>query len=421
MRVLVVGGGGREHALVWKISKSPYSENIYCAPGNAGISRTAECLDIAAVDIKGLIHFAERNAIDLTVVGPEQPLVEGIVDQFQKRQLPIFGPCQAAAKIEGSKAFARELMTKFRIPSPAYRVFTNPNEAAEFVKKKEPPFVLKADGLAEGKGVLVCPNRTAAFGGIEAIMKKKTFGEAGKKLVIEEYLSGEEVSVLAITDGEKIVILPSAQDHKPIFEGDTGPNTGGMGAYSPAPLIKPSQMDSIRAEVFAPLIHGMGEMGIPYRGVLYAGLMITPAGPKVLEFNCRFGDPEIQAILPLLQTDILDLMMESAEGRLKNEQVQISKQSAVCVVMASGGYPGSYEKGKVIRGLQSIPHDILVFHAGTKSKDGDLMTAGGRVLGVTALGDTISQAIESAYRAVGKITFDGAYFRRDIGHKALVR
>jgi phosphoribosylamine--glycine ligase len=421
MKVLVVGGGGREHAVVWKISKSPYLETLYCAPGNAGISGIAECVDIASTDIKGLLQFAKKNAIDLTVVGPEAPLVLGITDEFAKHGLLCFGPSRKAARIEGSKAFAKELMVKCRIPTAEFRTFTDASAAADHVRKKEPPLVLKADGLAEGKGVLVCGNRAEALAGIDRIMKRKAFGDAGKTLVVEEFLAGEEASVLAVTDGDKMVILPSAQDHKPIFEGDTGPNTGGMGAYSPAPVMKPETLKVVRDRVFAPMIHGLREMGIPYRGVLYAGLMITPDGPKVLEFNCRFGDPETQAILPLLQTDLVDIMMESAEGRLKDETIQVSQQSAVCVVMASGGYPGSYEKGKVIHGLRDVPRDILVFHGGTKRKNGDVVTAGGRVLGVTGLGDSVPEAIEKAYRAVGKIMFDGAYYRKDIGHRALLR
>jgi phosphoribosylamine--glycine ligase len=421
MNILVVGGGGREHAMVWKISRSPYTETIYCAPGNAGISQLAQCVDIPVTDIKRLLHFAEKNSVDLTVVGPELPLSLGIVDLFHKNGRTIFGPSQRAAQIEASKVFAKAVMTKFNIPTAEYKEFLNAGDAEEYIKKKEPPFVVKADGLAEGKGVLICTNRKEALDGVNNIMKKKVFGDAGDKLIIEEYLTGEEASVLAITDGEKIAVLPSAQDHKAIFEGDTGPNTGGMGAYAPATITTPQMLQAVRNRVFIPLIRGLQDMGIPYRGVIYAGLMITPNGPKVLEFNCRFGDPETQAILPLLKTDLVDLMIESAEGRLKNEVVQISNQWAVCVVMASGGYPGHYEKGKVIQGVNQVPKDVLVFHAGTKRKDDHLVTSGGRVLGVTALGDSISLAIEKAYKAIGKIAFDGAYYRRDIGQKALAR
>jgi phosphoribosylamine--glycine ligase len=421
MKILVVGGGGREHALVWKISKSPYTETIFCAPGNAGISQLAACVDIPATDVKELLHFAKKNSVDLTVVGPEWPLCLGLVDLFQKNGLMVFGPSRKAAQIEGSKAFAKALMAKCNIPTAEYKEFTSASDAVEHVKRKEPPYVLKADGLAEGKGVLICPNRKEALEGIDKIMKKKVFGDAGEKLIIEEYLTGEEASLLAVTDGEKIAILPSAQDHKAIFEGDTGPNTGGMGAYSPAPVVTPQILQTVRNRVFIPLVRGLKDMGITYRGVIYAGLMISPVGPKVLEFNCRFGDPETQAILPLLSTDIVDLMIESAEGRLKDEVVQISNQSAVCVVMASGGYPGHYEKGKTIQGVRQVSKDVLIFHAGTKWKDNELVTSGGRVLGVTATGDSVSQAIEKAYKAIGTITFDGAYYRRDIGQKALTR
>jgi phosphoribosylamine---glycine ligase len=421
MNVLVVGGGGREHALVWKISKSPYIEKIYCAPGNAGIADLAECVDIPVTDIKGLVQFAEKNAVDLTVVGPELPLSLGLVDALSKRGLTAFGPTKKAAQVEGSKSYAKSLMVRFGIPTAAYHEFTKPDLASAHLLKAAYPCVLKADGLAEGKGVLICAGRKEALDGLDRIMRRKDFGEAGKKLIVEEMLTGEEASVLALTDGEKIVLLPSAQDHKAVFEGDRGPNTGGMGAYSPAPVITPALLQTVRETVFVPMIRGMRTMGIPYRGVLYAGLMITASGPKVLEFNCRFGDPETQAILPLIRTDLVDLLIECAEGRLKNETVEIDGGSSVCVVMASGGYPGTYEKGKVIQGLGSVPPDVRVFHAGTKKKDGSVVTSGGRVLGVTATGETIARAIEKAYQAVGRITFDGAYFRSDIGHRALKR
>lgn len=421
MNILVVGSGGREHALVWKISKSPYIERIYCAPGNAGISQIAECVDIKPTDFKSLAHFAKKHRIELTVVGPELPLALGIVDYFQKESLLIFGPTKEAAQIESSKSFAKSLMQKNGIPTAQYQIFSSIDQATTYVQKKEPPYVLKADGLAEGKGVLVCHTRQEALDGIHRILKEKVFGEAGKKLIIEEKLIGEEASVLAITDGEKLTILPCAQDHKPIFEGDTGPNTGGMGAYAPAPIGTPENLARVKENILLPLLRGLKSYGIEYRGVIYAGLMITLDGPKVLEFNCRFGDPETQAILPLLKTDLVDLLMESANGRLHSEQVDIREEFAVCVVMASGGYPGPYEKGKTIHGLNQVPPDILVFHAGTRWKDEQIVTSGGRVLGVTGLGKTIPEAIEKVYKAVSKITFDGAYYRRDIGQKALVR
>jgi phosphoribosylamine--glycine ligase len=335
----------------------------------------------------------------------------GIVDQFQKKGFNIFGPDKRAAKIEGSKGFAKDLMAKYHIQTPEYNIFSDAQEAIQCIHELEPPIVIKADGLASGKGVLICQNRNEAFENVERIMKKKVFGEAGKRIIVEEFITGEEVSVLAITDGERLVTLPPTQDHKHIFEGDTGPNTGGMGAYAPVPVVNDKMMKVIREKILIPVIEGMKKEGRPYKGVLYAGLMITPSGPKVLEFNCRFGDPETQVILPLLETDLVDLMMESAEGRLKETPVKVLNQSAVCVIMASGGYPEAYEKGKMIQGLNQFPRDIFVFHSGTKLKKNKLVTSGGRVLGVTAMDDTIDKAVHKVYKAVGKITFDGAYYR----------
>lgn len=421
MIVLVIGSGGREHALVWKIIQSPLVKKIYCAPGNGGISKHAECIDIEANDIKGLVRFAKKNKVDLTIVGPELPLTLGIVDSFQKAKLTVFGSNKKAAEIEGSKRFTKDLMAKYNIPSANYRVFRKYREAVKHIHEKEPPLVLKADGLAAGKGVLVCRSRNEAFEGAERILKKKEFGSAGDCLIVEDCLIGEEASILAITDGEKLVTLPSAQDHKAIFEGDTGPNTGGMGAYAPAPVVTPKMLDVVKEKILYPTIRGMKQEGRPYQGVLYAGLMFTSEGPKVLEYNCRFGDPEIQAILPLLETDLIALIMACLEGRLKDNLVKVKNSASVCVVMASGGYPGSYEKGKVIHGLDNLQDDIVVFHAGTKKKNGEFVTSGGRVLGVTAMDNTIGSAITKVYEAVGKITFDMAYYRRDIGHRALKR
>ena len=421
MKVLVVGNGGREHALVWKINQSPMVDKIFCAPGNGGIAQIAECIDVDPTDIKGLVRFAKKNRIDLTVVGPELPLTMGIVDQFEKAGLKIFGPNKKAAEIEGSKRFTKGLMAKYNIPSAEYRVFTKYKEAVQYIHEKESPLVLKADGLAAGKGVLVCSSRNEAFEGAERILKNKEFGDAGNCLVIEECLVGEEASVLAITDGERLVTLPAAQDHKAIFEGDTGPNTGGMGAYTPAPVVTPKMLDIVKEKILYPTIRGMKKEGRPYHGVLYAGLMFTREGPKVLEFNCRFGDPEIQAILPLIDTDLVVLIKECLEGRLNEDLVKIKNQAAVCVVMASSGYPGSYEKDKIIHGLDQVKSDIMVFHAGTKIKNSEVFTSGGRVLGVTAVDDTIEKAIKKVYEAVGNITFNMAYYRRDIGHRALKR
>lgn len=421
MRVLVVGGGGREHALVWKISQSPYIEEIYCAPGNGGIESLARCVNIETDDIKGLMQFAQNNAVDLTVVGPELPLTLGIVDQFQKADMPVFGPTQKAAELESSKVFAKGFMEKYRIPTGFYKSFKSAKEAVRYAHTIDPPFVVKADGLAAGKGVIICQSRSEGFDAIGKIMKKKVFGKSGNRILIEEFLEGEEVSVLAITDGDRYVLLPPAQDHKAAYDGDSGPNTGGMGAYAPAAVLSEKDLKSVEKNIIKPVIKGMKSEGRLYKGVLYAGLILTKDGPKVLEFNCRFGDPEIQAILPLIKTDILDLMMESAEGRLKNQPPVFTNQAAVCVVMASGGYPGNYVKGREIQGLKSVPKDVLVFHAGTKKKDNRIVTSGGRVLGVTAMADTIQKAVDRVYHAVSQITFDRAFYRGDIAHRALKR
>jgi phosphoribosylamine--glycine ligase len=421
MRVLVIGSGGREHALIWKIKQSPYIEEIYCAPGNGGIESLAHCVDIEVDDFKSLIQFAERNGIDLTVVGPELPLTLGIVDQFQKAGLPIFGPTQKAAELEGSKVFAKEFMERHKIPTATYKSFKSAKEAVRYIHTVEPPFVVKADGLAAGKGVIICQSHSEGFDAVEKIMKKKAFGKSGGRIVIEEFLQGEEVSVLAITDGEHYVLLPPAQDHKAAYEGDSGPNTGGMGAYAPAPVLSDKDLKFVEKNVIKPVIKGMKSEDRLYKGVLYAGLILTQDGPKVLEFNCRFGDPEIQAILPLLKTDIVDLMIESTEGRLKNNPPQFEDKAAVCVVLASGGYPGSYAKGIEIQGLKSVPKDVLVFHAGTRKKGSQVVTSGGRVLGVTAMSDDIKKAIDKVYQAVSQITFDRAFYRGDIAHRAIER
>lgn len=421
MRVLVVGGGGREHALIWKIRQSPYIEEIFCAPGNGGIESMATCVDIEVDDIKGLVQFAQDNVIDLTVIGPELPLTLGMVDQFQKAELPVFGPTKKAAELEGSKVFAKEFMERHKVPTGVYKGFKSAKEAIKYVHTIDPPFVIKADGLAAGKGVIICQSRSEGFDAIDKIMKKKAFGKSGKRIIIEEFLVGEEVSVLAITDGERFVLLPPAQDHKAAYEGDTGPNTGGMGAYAPAPVLSEDDLEFVKKTIIKPVIRGMKSEGRVYKGVLYAGLILTHDGPKVLEFNCRFGDPEIQAILPLLKTDILDLMIESTEGRLKDQPIQLEDKAAVCVVMASGGYPGNYAKGKEIQGLKRVPKDVLVFHAGSRKKGDKIVTSGGRVLGVTATSNDIKRAIDKVYQAVSQITFDRAFYRGDIAHRAIKR
>ncbi|NIR48383.1 phosphoribosylamine--glycine ligase [candidate division KSB1 bacterium] len=422
MRLLVIGGGGREHALVWKIRQSPLVETVYCAPGNPGIGQFAECVNIAGSDIEGLLEFARKNAIDLTVVGPEQPLVDGIVDEFEAQGLSIFGPTRKAAEIEGSKAFTKYLLDKYKIPTADCIVFDKFEEAKKYLLEVDYPTVIKADGLAAGKGTIVCQTEQEAQSALTQIMIEKAFGDAGSKVIVESFMAGEEASILALTDGENITYLPSAQDHKAIFDDDEGPNTGGMGAYAPAPVVDNNLFSKIREEVFEATIKAMALENRPYRGVLYAGLMITADGPKVVEFNCRFGDPEAQAILPLVKGDVVEFMFKIAKGKKIDKQIEIHKNRwALCVVIASGGYPESYEKGITIHGLeQQLDKDVIIFHAGTKKGEGGkIVTDGGRVLGVTAVANDFHKAREKSYWAVGKITFDKAYYRKDIGVKAL--
>ena len=421
MRVLVVGGGGREHALVWKLKQSPRVTKIYCAPGNAGIARDADCINIKADDIEGLLDFALKNDIALTVVGPEAPLNAGIVDRFEEAGLKIFGPSRAAAEIEGSKVLSKEIMAKYGIPTASYAVFTDPLEAASYIKKIGAPCVVKADGLAAGKGVIVALDEESALEAVRSIMVDKNFGSAGERLVVEEYLAGEEVSILAFTDGVNVIPMVSSQDHKRAYDNDEGPNTGGMGAYAPAPVYTPEVHKKTMEEILIPMIRAMKKEGRTYRGVIYAGLMVDQKGPKVLEFNARFGDPEAQPVLMLLETDLVDIIEAIMENRLDQIEIKWKNQAAVCVVLASGGYPGSYEKGKVIKGLEGPNGDAVVFHAGTAMKDGEIVTSGGRVLGVTASGPDIPSAIKLAYAAVEKIHFDGMHYRHDVGRKALER
>jgi phosphoribosylamine--glycine ligase len=421
MKVLVVGGGGREHALVWKISQSPKVTKIYCAPGNAGISEQAAIVSIKANDLNGLLAFALKEEINLTVVGPEDPLTKGIVDLFESKGLFIFGANQKAAEIEGSKAFAKEMMKKYYIPTAFYEIFDSRNEAVKYIRKLGAPIVVKADGLAAGKGVIVCKTVEEAIQSVDKIMVEKIFGEAGNRVVVEEYLVGEEASYIAFTDGKTILPMASSQDHKPIFDGDEGPNTGGMGAYSPAPVVTDKVHEKILEKILRPLIQGMGEEGRPYKGVLYAGLMIHDSQPKVLEFNARFGDPETQPVLMRMKGDIVPILEACIKGNLSQYQIEWDNRASVCVVMASKGYPGDYEKGKAIKGLKEVSQmkDVFVFHAGTGLKDGQIVTNGGRVLGVTGLGEDIPRAIEKTYQAVKKISWDGVHYRRDIGQKAL--
>lgn len=419
LRVLVVGGGGREHALVWKISQSPRVKEIYCAPGNAGIGELARCINIPAENIDELVEFALKNKIDLTVVGPEVPLTLGIVDKFVANGLKIFGPTQRAAEIEGSKAFSKELMAKYQIPTAKYQVFTGVQQAKDFIKELGVPCVVKADGLAAGKGVMVCLTLEEALKAVDDILIENKFGKAGSKVVVEEFLEGQEVSMLAFTDGKTVIPMVSAQDHKRVFDNDQGPNTGGMGAYSPAPVYTTQIHETVEKDILRATIDAMGGEGRPFKGVLYAGLMLTENGPKVLEFNARFGDPETQVVLPRLKTDIVDIMEAVVAGELDKINVEWYEEAAVCVVMASGGYPEGYEKGKVITGLEKVPEDVLVFHAGTKKDKGQIVTNGGRVLGVTALGKDLQGAINKAYQGVEKIDFAGMHYRKDIGAKAL--
>ena len=423
MKVLVIGSGGREHALVWKIHQSKRVKKIYALPGNAGTVKLAKTVDINPSNLSAVVDFAEKEAIDLTVVGPEAPLAEGIVDRFKERELNIFGPSREAARLEESKVFAKRLMQAHHVPTAISEVFTEPGEAKKYVREVGVPIVIKADGLASGKGVIIANSLQEADEAIFSIMEEKIFGRAGDKVIVEECLQGEEVSMLAFTDGENIVSLPSAQDHKRIFDGDKGPNTGGMGAYSPAPFESQDFSREVMEEVFIPVIRAMKNEGRPYVGVIYAGLMVTKDGPKVLEFNVRFGDPETQVILPRLKGDLVDIMEGCLSGKLKEVRVEWHKEAALCVVMAAHGYPGHYENGKKISGLEKIEKlkDIFVFQAGTSLVDGKVVTSGGRVLGVTALAKDIEGAIKKAYGAVELIKFEGAHYRKDIGAKALKR
>lgn len=423
MKVLVIGGGGREHALVWKINQSPRVSKIYCAPGSAGIGELAELVAIKPEQIEQLADFATTEKIDLTVVGPELPLTLGITDLFESRSLRIFGPNKAAAQLEGSKAFAKKILDENNIPTAAFGAFENAASAKAYLARHEPPYVIKADGLAAGKGVLICANREEAEAAIEEILVRKAFGIAGEKVVIEDFLVGEEASFMVLTDGKHILPLASSQDHKRVFDNDEGPNTGGMGAYSPAPVITVELHDRILREVFMPLLPGLRNKGIGYRGVIYAGLMITKDGPKVLEFNARFGDPECQPIMMRLKSDLVPLLEAAIDEKLDQVQADWYQEPAVCVVLCAAGYPAAYGKGKEIHGLERLKNwqNGFVFHAGT-AVDGDRwLTAGGRVLGVTARGKTIVDAVQEVYRAVEEISWDGMHYRNDIAHRALKR
>ncbi len=423
MKVLVIGGGGREHALIWKIAQSPGVKKIFCAPGNAGIARLAECVPIGAEEISSLLAFARKERADLTVVGPEAPLTLGVVDLFESHGLRIFGPSKKAAEIEGSKVLSKEIMKKYGIPSADFQIFQDYQEAVTYVRKNDKPLVVKADGLAAGKGVILCSDAREALAALDRIMVQKEFGAAGQRVVVEEFLEGEEASFLAFTDGESILPLPTSQDHKAVFDGDRGPNTGGMGAYSPAPVVSEKVHREVMDTILRPTIAAMDAEGRRYRGVLYAGLMIRDGKPKVLEYNARFGDPETQPLLMRMKSDLLPVLEATIDGTLSRQKAEWDPRATVCVVMASGGYPGSYAKGKIISGLEEaskVP-DTFVFHAGTALRDGKVVTSGGRVLGVTAIGKGIPEAIAAAYLAVEKISWEGVQYRRDIGRKALKR
>ncbi|MBU2548795.1 MAG: phosphoribosylamine--glycine ligase [Proteobacteria bacterium] len=423
MKILVVGGGGREHALAWKLAQGPRVEKVYCAPGNAGIAGQAECVAVGAEDIGGQVALARDKAVDLVVVGPEAPLTLGLADRMAEAGIRVCGASAPAARIEGSKGFAKDLMKKYGIPTAGYAVFEEYGPAAEYIRSRPAPIVVKADGLAAGKGVLICPTTRDAVEALDQIMKARAFGSAGDRVVVEDCLVGEEASFLVFTDGRTIKPMPTSQDHKAIYDGDQGPNTGGMGAYSPAPVVTADLHDEIMERIMRPTIEAMAAEGCPYKGVLYAGLMIGENGPQVLEFNARFGDPECQPLLMRLKTDLAEIFEAIIEGRLSDVEVEWDERAALCLVLASGGYPGGYEKGRVISGLDQAGRveDVMVFHAGTAERDGRIVTSGGRVLGVTALGPDVGQAIDRAYTAAEMISWPDMYYRRDIGRKALRR
>ena len=423
MKILVIGGGGREHALIWKLKQSAKVGTVFCAPGNAGIGNIAQCVDISVGDLAALLDFALKEQIDLTIVGPEEPLAKGIVDLFQKNNLRIFGPDSKGAILEGSKVFTKDFLKKYQIPSARYETFVKRGAAKKFIKSIGAPCVVKADGLAAGKGVIIAQTVEEAEQAVDLIMKDKAFGAAGDRVVIEEFLKGEEASFIAFTDGKTVLPLPSSQDHKAIFDGDKGPNTGGMGAYSPAPVMTEALTKRVMEEVMLPTVRGMAAEGRPYKGMLYAGLMIDGDRINVLEFNCRFGDPECQPLLMRLKSDLIDLLEACIDGTLDKVQIEIDPRPTVCVVLASEGYPGKYVTGKAITGLRAAAkvEGVEVFHAGTAIKGRQTVTSGGRVLGVTAVGATIQEAIDRAYRAAKEIQWQGCYYRHDIGHRALAR
>ncbi len=420
MNVLVIGGGGREHALVWGIARNPEVKTIYAIPGNGGICQQAQCASLSLSDFKGLIHFVKEHHIDFTVVGPEQPLVDGIADAFREAGLPIFGPGAAGALIEGSKIFAKNLMQKYQVPTAHYGTFSEYQTALEYLNQlPDGPIVVKADGLAAGKGSIVCQNLQEARQALKHLMVDHIFQQAGTRVVIEEYMEGEEASLFVITDGDTYQVLHPAQDFKRALDDDRGKNTGGMGSYAPTPFVTPEILAQARQTIIEPMLTAFQKEGIDYRGVLYCGLMLTKDGPKVVEFNCRFGDPETQVVIPLMESDVLEMLMATENGTLAQYKLQLKSQYGVCVVLASGGYPETYTKGYPITGLDAVPPDVLVFHAGTALKNGQLVTSGGRVLGVTALAPSLEDAVQKAYQGVQKIHFTNMHYRRDIARRAI--
>ncbi|MBI2104045.1 MAG: phosphoribosylamine--glycine ligase [Candidatus Omnitrophica bacterium] len=421
MRVLVVGSGGREHALIWKLAQSPEVTKLFCAPGNGGIGELAELVDLGAEDIEGLAEFAENKDIDLTVVGPEMTLAKGIVDLFEKRGLRIFGPTKAAARLESSKAFAKNLMKKYHIPTGQFAVFDDPQAARAYVRQLGAPIVVKADGLCGGKGTIVASTLSEALGAVDLLMEDRIFKQAGERIVVEERLVGEEASIIVVTDGVTALPLLPAQDHKRLLDGDKGPNTGGMGAYAPAPVVDAALAAQVMDQIITPTLRAMAAEGLTFKGVLFAGLMLTGDGPKVLEYNVRFGDPELQAILPLLSSDLVPILDDAVEGRLSTAQCRWAPGSCACVVLASGGYPGDFPIGKEIQGLgqDKQPPGLLVFHAGTKKDKERFLSWGGRVLNVVATGPDLERALRRAYDAIGAIRFEGMAYRKDIGFRAL--
>ncbi|RCW57367.1 phosphoribosylamine--glycine ligase [Halanaerobium sp. ST460_2HS_T2] len=418
MKVLIVGNGGREHALAWKLYQSEKVDKIYAAPGNDGMLEIAERVDIETDEIESLANFARENEIGMTVVGPEEPLVAGIVDYFVERDLPIFGPKKQAALLEGSKAFAKEILNKYNIPTGEYEVFTDPDSALNYLENAEYPLVVKANGLAGGKGVIVASNYQNAQDAVSRIMEDKAFGDAGDRIVVEDFIEGEEVSIFALTDGQTILPVTSTREHKAVFEGEEGPNTGGMGSYSPSPYVDAEVMDQICREILRPTLHALNSEGIDYRGVMHVGIILTENGPEVIDYNARFGDPETQVIMPLLAEDLLELMQMTNDVKLKyKKEINVYGSDAVCVILAAAGYPLTYETGYEIKGLENLKHhdDLIVFHSGTRLEDGKYYTDGGRVLGMTAVGEGILSVIDSVYDYINEVEFKDMHYRTDIG------